>query len=184
MSSDKTTEPTFLALPQRHRNTIAQRIERRQAVLREWLAEGIPPGKVIPPSLAAARRWEDVELAIEAIASPNEFTKTHPLHGREVSNIAALLTALEKKFGRPKRDTRPPAPAEEKRFDQAMSNRLLQTISSQWHEEREMRLSEKRRADSAEARSGALLEDLKLKDKIISDLRRELSKKSGLRLME
>lgn len=164
--------------------TIEQRIERRLQILREWLREGVPAGKAIPKNLKAARIWEDAELGIFPIGSPNEFTTTHDLFGRQVRDIAELLTSLHKRFGKPVGPSAPGPVAPVSKFDRRASERQLQAAVSQWQAERDQRLQEKKRADTAEARSVLLLEENKQKDQLIADLRRQLAAHGGLRVVE
>lgn len=166
------------------RQSVEKRIERRLEVLREWLRDGIPAGKEIPGNLRAAREWDDPELGIASIASPNEFTTTHHLHGRLVRDVAGLLTALKKRFDRPGNKPGSRSPRSVDRFDRKAFDRQLETAVSQWHSERDGRLQEKKRADAAEARSVILLEENRQKDDLIADLRRQLAAQKGLRVVE
>ncbi|WP_419830334.1 hypothetical protein [Methylobacterium sp.] len=165
------------------RQTIEQRLERRLEVLREWHREGIPAGKTIPKDLKAARTWEDPDLGILSIGSPNEFTSTHHVHGPRVKDIAALLTALKKRFGRPVTKSMAQGSEIATKFDRRAFDRQVEAMVSQWHTERDLRLQEKRRADAAEARSIMLLEENAQKDDLIADLRRQLTSHKGLRVV-
>jgi len=166
------------------RQTVEQRIERRLEVLRKWLRDGVPAGESIPASLKAARVWENAELGILPIASPNEFTTTHHLHGSRVRDIGGLLTELRKRFDRPTVASSPRSSAAAAKFDRKAFERQLEAAVSQWHVERSQRLHEKRRADAAEARSLLLLEENARKDALIADLQRQLALHHGLRVVE
>ena len=167
------------------RQTVEQRIERRLEVLREWLRDGVPADESIPASLKAARVWENAELGILPIASPNEFTTTHHLHGNRVRDIGGLLTELKKRFDRPGGSASSPrSSAAAAKFDRKAHERQLEAAVSQWHAERDQRLHEKRRADAAEARSVLLLEENARKDALIADLQRQLASHNGLRVVE
>lgn len=164
--------------------SVKQRIERRIQVLRGWLSDGIPLGKAVPSSLTAAREWDDEELGIQRISSPNEFTKTHPQYRQLVTDVAGLLTELKKRYSQPaSKSPRRKSNAGDK-FDQSAHDRELQAAVSQWHAERDQRLWQKDRADSAEARSVALLEENAQMEKLIADLRRQLAKHKGLKAVE
>lgn len=165
------------------RPSVEQRIERRLEVLRHWLREGLPEGKRIPKDLNAARKWDDLELAIVPIASPNEFTTTHPIFGERIRNIASLLTDLRKKFDRPLKFSLK-APVSTAKFDRKATDRQLRAIVSQWHCERDERVKEKKRAASAEARIVLLLEESNQKDELIADLRQQLASKKGVRAVK
>ena len=166
------------------RQTVQQRIERRLEVLQEWLREGIPPNKVVPKSLKAARVWNDAELGILPIVSPNEFTTTHNLYGKQVRDVAGLLTALKNRFGKPKKQLASSVATTMVKFDRKAFDRQLEAAVSQWHSERDQQLHEKKRADAAEMRSIMLLEENKEKDKLIADLRRQLAALKGLKVVE
>jgi len=164
--------------------SVEQRIERRLVVLRGWHNDGVPADQSIPGSLKAVRVWEDAELGIMPIASPNEFTTTHPLHGSMVRDIGSLLTALKKRFDRSAKTSSTRALAAAATFDRRAFDRQLQAAVSQWHTERDQRLQEKRRADAAEARSVMLLDEITRKDTIIADLQRQLAARDGLRVVD
>ena len=183
MSGSNKDVVELLASRASNRPSIENRIERRLEVLREWLREGIPAGKLIPKSLAEARAWEDAELGIVAIVSPNEFTTTHPTFGARVRDVGGLLTALKKKFNKP---TSVPTRSSDAalKFDRSALERQLAAAVSQWHAERDRMQQEKGRADSAEFRSVMLLKEVEQKDELIADLRRQLASKQGLRAVE
>ncbi len=163
-----------LAAPTRaHRQTVADRIKQRKIVLAQWLKEGIPIGKRrgLPSSLRAARDWNDPELGIVRIASPNEFSQKHPVHGADVREIARLLTEIAKRYAVPKvgpSNQRVPSAT----FDKREAERQLAKAVSQWHMERHARLSEQKRADAAERRARVVLQEN-------AELRRMLSAHQG-----
>lgn len=161
--------------------SVGQRIERRLEILREWLQEGIPVDKSLPKDLTAVRVWEDIELGVARISSPNEFTRTHLIHGARVCAIEALLGALKKHLKEP--DGKSNATNAHKTLKKVDRSELEREVSL-WHSERDQRLQEKKRADSAEARSTMLLLESKEKDELIADLRRQLAAKQGLRGIE
>jgi len=90
------------------KTTIMQRIDRRIAVLSDWLENGVPPGKFasLPASLTEAREWQDDELGIEQIPSPRTFTKVHSerVRGEKVALIEQLYSDIRKKWGEPRRN--------------------------------------------------------------------------------
>lgn len=166
------------------RQTVQQRIERRLEVLREWLREGIPPDKLVPKSLKAARVWSDAELGILPIVSPNEFTTTHNLYGKQVRDVADILTALKNRVREIKKAVASTPANTTTKFDRKAFDRQLEAAVSQWHSERDQQLHEKKRADAAEMRIIMLLEENTEKDKLIADLRRQLSARRGLKVVE
>lgn len=164
--------------------SVRQRIEQRLKVLREWHREGIPAGQSIPSSLTAARLWQDTELGIHPISSPNEFTTTHRLYGSLVTNVSGLLTELKKRYGRPDAKSPRGQNSPSNKFDRAEFDSLLEAAVSQWHSERDRRLHEEHRADASDARSIDLLEENTHKDALIADLRRQLAARAVLRSVE
>lgn len=160
--------------------TVRQRIETRLEVLQSWLRDGVPDGQRAPTSLKQVRVWKDLKLGISPISSPNEFTKTHHLHGPMVREIADLLTALRKGSG-DRQATHPPMqPALVEVFDRRAFDRQLVAAVSQWHAERDHKLREQRRAAAAEARCELMLEEMAKKDGLIADLRSQLSRHKRL----
>lgn len=184
MTSSSSTPIDLLTVAGTKPQTVKQRIDQRLTVLREWNREGIPMGKEIPTSLTAAREWDDAELGILSIRSPNEFTTNHRVHGTLVGDISKLLTALKKRHGRPAPSSSVSSSAGLNKFDRQEIDRQLEAAVSQWHSERDQRLHEKARADASDARSVVLLEENAQKDKLIADLRRQLAVRQGLRSVE
>ena len=166
------------------RQTVEVRIERRLEVLQGWLREGVPEDKVIPKSLTAVRQWDDPELGIEPIGSPNEFTKTHHIHGLRVQEVAALLTEFKHRSINSPKATARRVPKTLPSFNRKDFDRQIEATVSQWHSEREQRLREQKRAESAEARSVLLIQENAQKDQLIADLRRQLAALKGLRVMK
>lgn len=158
----------LVARPGQGTPTVADRINRRKVLLRQWLDDGVPMGRRgnVPSSLRAAREWDDPEIGIFRISSPNDFSQTHPVFGEGVREIARLLTAIAKRYGRPTRPMKSaPTPA---KFDKSLFEQQIASITSQWHMERYARLNDQRRADAAEQQSRILREEN-------ADLRRKLS---------
>jgi len=175
--------------------SVAQRIERRITVLSLWQKDGVPPYQVVPSSLNEARKWHDVDLEILPIGSASDFAMTHPIHGKRIQLIQKLLEELMQYQARPRkvRGSRNGAATSKlvssqevaaDRIERSKMEQQLVTAVSQWHAERDQRLAEKRRADSAEGRSIQLLHENAQKDTIISDLRRQLSASSTLKVVK
>lgn len=183
MSNRKSTAVDLLARDSQSKQSVRQRIQRRLEVLDAWLDNGVPNGKSVPETLTAARLWEDSELEIAAIASPNEFTTTHHLHGDGVRSIQRRLSELRSRLKRPSKDAAPKKEKVEK-FDQAGFQRLLEISVSQWHAERDQRQQETKRADVAEARNELLRQECVQKENLIAELRRQLADRQGLRAVE
>lgn len=162
--------------------TVAYRIRQRLKVLEVWLSDEIPSGKTIPRSLNAARKWDDEELGISPIHSPNDFTTTHAEHGSSVKKIGDLLAKLANRYSKPKKTVSKASAG--KGINHSANERALAEVVSQWHSERDQHLSERRRANAAEKRSTALLEENAEKDRLIADLSRQLSSSAGLRVVE
>lgn len=170
----------------RAKPTVEQRVERRLEVLRAWDRDGLPFGKTIPASLTEAKDWDDPELGIVPIGSPNDFTKSHPILGDRIRDIAGLITKLAKRYapakGGPRSRARPTSSTSI--FERRAHERQLEAAVSQWHAERDRSLAAAARADAAEARSLALLEENAAKDRLIADLRGQLARRDGLRSVE
>jgi hypothetical protein len=154
--------------------SVAERIERRKVVLAGWLKNGVPAGKhrSLPGSLRTARDWEDPDLGISRIGSPNEFTQNHPLYGKDVREIARLLTELRRRAGTLQHGGAKQRPATTANFDKKEADRQLKKAVSQWHAERHARLSEQKRAEAAEMRAKVVLEEN-------AELRRKLAAYQG-----
>lgn len=167
--------------------SIAQRIESRLRLLRRWLQEGVPLGQPVPASLTEARLWHEPMLGILRISSPNEFTQKHPIHGGQVKAIAELLTKIRRKY---KASKRPSAGSKDRpvglqtALDHSEVNRQLVAAVSQWQAERAAHLHQKGLADAAAARERNLLTESDMKDRVISELRRELASRKGLRVVK
>ena len=164
--------------------SVERRIERRLEVLREWVREGVPAGKTFPASLTGARNWNDPELDIFSVRSPNDFTTTHPLYGSRIRDIAGLLTVLVKRYKHAATAATKRSANAAAKFDRKAFDKQLENVMSQWHTERDQRLHEKRRADAADARSAMLTDENAQKDGIIADLRRQITSSKGLRVVE
>ncbi|MDR6661331.1 hypothetical protein J2W51_003917 [Tardiphaga robiniae] len=139
--------------------SVSDRIARRIVVLRQWLEEGIPMGKRrnLPASLRAAREWNDPEIGIVRIASPNQFSQNHPVSGDDVREVARLLDALAKRYAKPKHiDKKKPQPL---KFGRAEVDGRLSQVVSQWHMERSARQNEQKRADAADQRARIIREE-------------------------
>ncbi|WP_237152356.1 hypothetical protein [Oryzibacter oryziterrae] len=142
------------------RSSIIDRIERRITVLSEWVKAGVPQEKhcSVPKSLRAAKDWEDPELGISRIASPNDFTQRHPVYGTRVREIARLLTELNKSTRRPGVQHIAPSSATTI-FDKQEAKRQLEQVVSQWHSERHLREIEQKRTESAQRRAASALQE-------------------------
>lgn len=167
--NQKSKTMDLLARAQPTRSSVKDRIERRIAVLSEWVEMGVPLEKrcSVPLSLRAARDWQDAELEITRIASPNEFSQKHPIHGVGVREIARLLTELNKKSQSPKAPLIAPSSAT-KAFDKREAKRQLEQVVSQWHSAQHSREAEQKRAESAERRA-------KIIERENAELRRRLT---------
>jgi hypothetical protein len=162
--------------------SLQSRVQRKREVLQQWLDHGIPYDKLdsLPNSLTEAREWEDRELRIYAIGSPNSFTTRHAEVGGDVEAIRDLLTKLKAKVKRPRRKSRsvPRNPAiNVKDIERAMS-----ALISQWHMAREDARKQRVRAELAEKHRDRAREEtrakeaeLRLKEAEITDLRRQLA---------
>jgi len=166
--------------PVKQPSSVAERIEQRLVLLRGWLANGIPDGVDLPSSLTTLRKWDVAELGVERIASPNEFTKSHPAHGRQVAEAQRLLGDLIKRHARPtttKATRNAAADAAEARLNAAAFTRAV----SQWHAERDANDKLRTRTEAAQSLSATLRRENAEKDALIADLTRQLSGRNGMR---
>lgn len=183
--TDQVVPLVVLAERLNKRGSVQSRVERKREVLALWIRDGVPPEKLesLPSSLTEARKWEDPELGVWAIKSPNDFLLAHEVWGVDVKAIQKHLTFLK---GRYKRTRRPSKSSEapSNRAELLELNDAIQKMASQWSTEREMRLQEAARADSAEMRAAILLKENTANQAEIADLRRQLSRLQGLRIIE
>lgn len=164
--------------------TIQSRLDRRISVLRDWLDNGVPAGFAVPTSLTKARLWENSELGIIRISSPNEFTTGHAHYGESISTIGDLLSKLRQRTLKPRGSKRAESVVLEgvprSKSDFLSSKRALEEAVSQWHRHRDQVIHEKDRADAAEARILLLQEECRKLEMQLAELRRDLAKKHGL----
>lgn len=157
------------------------RVRRKREVLQLWLDNGIPHDKLdtLPRSLNEARKWQDADLGVYSIGSPNNFTTRHPDIGSDVEAIGALITKLHEKVKRPA--NKRPAKSQQPKIT---ANEIEQTISSlisQWHMAREESRRHMVRADLAEKHRDIARDELRVAQVELAELRRRLS--SGLKLV-
>lgn len=75
--------------------TVGQRIDARTQALQRFYIEGVPErARPHLSSLTRLREWNDPELGIHPIGSPNDFTTTHVTWGEKVVTIKALAAGL------------------------------------------------------------------------------------------
>lgn len=141
----------------------------RLTTLQAWEIDGIPPTKKLPHSLNQVRSWEDTDLGISKIGSPESFTTKHREHGATVKEIAEVLEVLIKR----QRETKPIAPslATQLKHERRRSGALKKTLENSangyatitvQHEEasRDLRVT-RQSLDSANARISDLERELK-----------------------
>lgn len=165
--------------------SVQSRVKRKREVLALWIRDGVPPEKLesLPSSLTEARNWEDRDLGIWAIKSPNDFLLTHEVWGSDIKAIQTHLTFLRGRYKRSPRRSKS-RETSTNRAELLELNDEIRRMASQWSTEREMRLQEAARADSAEMRAAVLLEENTANQAEIADLRRQLSRLQGLRIIE
>jgi hypothetical protein len=167
------------------RQSVKERINRRLEVLREWMRNGIPSGRELPKSLTEVRLWEDPEMGIFKISSPNEFTTTHPVYGKLIGDIGSLLSILHANArSKPSKQPSPGRTNVAERFDRKDFEGQLGAAVSQWQSQRDQRIQETKRANAAEARCNLLVDEIKERDALISELRRQIASREGLRAVE
>lgn len=156
--------------------SLKDRVQRKREILQKWLDNGIPHDKLasLPRSLTQARTWEDLELGIYPIGSPNSFTTQHPDVGRHVEVIAALLTKLKSKTKRPAA-TRAKSDPRKATISAAQVEQALSAMASQWHIAREQARRERKRAEILEGHLEVARSECRAKDEELAELRRRLS---------
>jgi hypothetical protein len=164
------------------RRSVKDRIEQRVALLRNWIRDGVPAEVELPSSLAELRRWCDEGIGVERIASPNEFTKTHPIHGPLVTEAERLLRTLLRRYERPV-GKRPSTDRSAELAAARETQHALTRAVSQWHAERDANSQLRKRAEAAVALSEVLRRENAEKDALISDLTRQISIASGMRVV-
>jgi hypothetical protein len=75
---------------------VAERIALKLALLRKWLAEGLPKGAYLPKSLATAREWDDPEISAFKVGSKRDWNSINSPHRTSVLAIGSALKALRK----------------------------------------------------------------------------------------
>jgi len=187
MSASRTNIARLQSTQSKKPPSVQSRIDRRIAILKKWLVNGVPAGEHVPKSLTQARLWDNAELSILKISSPNEFTTGHPLYGASVSTISELLTKLKRRDEKPKLAKNNGSIASgnrpEKIVVDATKDALEQAVS-QWHIHRDLAIHEGNRADAAEARLHLLQTELQKLTTQIAELRRDSARKGGLRSVE
>ncbi len=168
--------------------SLAERVARKRRVLEGWKKDGVPVEKLstLPRSLRDARVWRDDELGLHPIGSPNEFTTLHPQWGKEVEGIQDLIRALLKRYRTEKaKPASEPAPQPTQDFNVALAvlTRENETLIRQWNEARLEAAEYKSRAESSEARLArkqAVLAEVRAE---LAALKRQLERKTQLRLV-
>lgn len=181
MDATKPQVHDLLASSRSNRSCIEDRVAKRLVVLREWKDKGLPFGAQIPASLTAVRLWDDPDLGILKISSPNEFTRNHPRVGQSVREIDSLLAHLQGFYAPPSAKERVRRTSPATRPDHEATEKQLQAAVSQWQTQRSERLAAERRAKAAESRNLLLLKDLDERDCKIAELTAQLAGCAPLR---
>jgi hypothetical protein len=155
---------------------VEDRVKRRVKLLEKWTAEGVPQDRLrtLPTSLRDAREWDDIELGIEPISSPNEFTTTHPGWGSSVAKIGALLRGLHARNRPPQRKKSSRQEATDSRGEVDRLTILLQRVTSQWHSARQAATKAAADAEYHEAVSEDLKGQLARKEEDLANVRRAM----------
>lgn len=163
---------------------VQDRVGRRLTVLRDWQKNGIPDehmGKT-PLSLRQAARWSDASLGVYPIPSPNDFSTKHAVWGNAILEIQSLIEKLSFRYkksnsGRTKK-------ASEKNLRDATIHKQLEDAVSRWHSEREEAMRQRERAESAEARAMRISLELRSKEALIAELRKQLVALEAVRIIK
>jgi len=157
------------------RGRVVDRVQRRLELLRGWNVEGMPAAYLdkLPTSLREVAKWEDRELGIWPIASPNDFTTRHRTWGKSVLEIETLISQIASKYIR-KPGGRPNNVAGTTSKEVKILLRQLEDAVSRWHTERESSAAAREKCVSAEGRVARLMRDSSEKDALISELRKRI----------
>jgi hypothetical protein len=167
---------------------LADRIARKRHILESWVKDGVPVEKLngMPRSLRDARPWQDTELGLYAIGSPNDFTKTHPLWGDDVSNIEVSIAALRARYlvKKPKPAERPAAKSSHINFGLAELVKEKDMLVRQWNEARMEAADWMSRAGSAEGRLRRTKNALDEARREVARLKEQLDRRTHLRVVK
>lgn len=103
-------------------------IKNKLAVLESYVADGVPENAFVPKSEAQFRLWEDSQIGLEKIGSPNTLNKPHnkPYKEKALELIQELLKRKNRK--EKKRNLVDSLRAEIKE-----KNQLIEDLTGQWH---------------------------------------------------
>jgi len=157
------------------RGSVADRVRRRLELLRGWNVEGVSAAYLdkLPTSLREVAKWEDRELGIWPIASPNDFTTRHRTWGKSVLEIETLIRQIAGRYIR-KAGGRPNNVAGTTSTEGKILLGQLEDAVSRWHAERESAAAAREKCVSAEGRVARLMRELGEKDALISELRKRI----------
>jgi hypothetical protein len=115
--------------------SVQQRIELKNALLEKWNEVGIPKEfrTEVPTSLRQFAKWQNKQLGLEQIGSPNSMTKSGPC-GHLVQEAERLIRVLAKTQA--VRETKGDQIANLKAKQDRM-NVLVQELTNKWHISRE-----------------------------------------------
>lgn len=114
------------------------------SILRDWLRDGTPSGKSAPETLREARLRNDAEPSFPPIRSTSDFTRTRPVFGRSLAQIADLLIEIRSRHGRQKNAKA--GGVSSRTSDREMRHRAMEAAVSRWHSKREGHFRKGRRA--------------------------------------
>jgi hypothetical protein len=165
MSTDNVIDT--LSIASVGKQSVAERIKTRIDVLESWLRDGLPVGmnQGLPTSLAQLRKWSLPDHGILPIASPNDFTLSHPKHGNAVLQAQEALTAVLERYSGAPRATKRRAPAARPSETPKADYEKLMSL---YHMERHERLQAEKLAKAQAQRCAQ-------KDAEIADLKRQLA---------
>jgi chromosome segregation ATPase len=145
-------------------------VEKKLAVLRRYVLEGITDGVFVPQSVAQFRRWEDDALDLNRIGSPNTLNSRSSPHNQDIiDELSELLTTLKRLQKKPKR-VRPTVEEStwKSNYECRELKKLNASLASRVHELRDELESQKQRMQQEKT-------DLKILNAEVSTLRKRLA---------
>jgi hypothetical protein len=144
------------------RDHTQENIKKKILLLEEYSAAGVPDGQFFPKNMAQFRRWEDEDLELIKIGSPNTMDR---LHNQTLKLRAEeIIKQLLKKKGRKESNARETAKL---RSERNLDKRLVQDLTNQLHASEQQRIQ----AEQREGRTSKRLEEANQK---IGELTKQL----------
>jgi RecG-like helicase len=144
------------------RDRAQENIRKKILLLEEYSTTGVPDGRFVPKNMAQFRQWEDEDLELRKIGSPNTLDRLHnqSLKLRAEELIKQLLMKRRRKESDAQETDR-------LRSERNLNKQLIQDLANQLHSSEQRRIQSEQR----EGRVSKRLEEANLK---IGELTRQL----------